>query len=127
MTQYTSRAVIQTVGGTTIGHLKDVRYGFRPRPIVEHDIDGGDPDLHEPGELEYFISAAWGYVSDVIRAAVKNTKVAIVVGLRGTGSGMPRHTLTDALISFEIAAERNRVVMVNITGSYRTETIDTYP
>lgn len=127
MSQYVSVDGDLVVAGTTIGHLKNVRWGFRPRPVVEWDIDGGDPDLHEPGELEYFVSASWGYVSDVVRAAIKNTKVAIVVGPRGIASTRPRHTLTDAIISWEGALERNRVIMVNVNGSYRTETIDTFP
>ena len=126
MSQNTSKAANLVVAGTTVGHLKDVRWGFRPRPIVEYDIAGGDPDIHEPGEVEYFVSASWGYVSDVIRIAIKNTKVAIVVGPEGIVAGRPRHTLTDAIISWEGAVERNRVIMVNINGTYKEETIDTF-
>lgn len=126
MSQYTSRDADLVVAGVTVGHLKDVSYGFTPRPIVEHDIDGGDPDIHEPGEIEYKISASWGYVDDTIRAAIKNTKVVLVFGPRGTVAGRPRHTLTDCILGWELRVERNRVIMVNITGSYRTETIDTY-
>ena len=127
MSQFTSKDADLVVATTTIGHLKDVRWGFRPRPIVDYDISGGDPAIHEPGEIEYFVSASWGYVSDVIRIAIKNTKVAIVVGPRGTGTGMPRHTLTDCIISWEGAVERNRVIMVNINGTYKTDNEDTFP
>ena len=127
MSQYTSKDADLVVAGQTVGHLKDVRWGFRPRPIVEYDISGGDPDIHEPGELEYFVSASWGYVDDTIRVAIKNLKVAVVVGSRGIVAGRPRHTLTDCILSFEESTERNRIIMVNVSGSYRTETIDTYP
>ena len=127
MSQYTSKDADLKVGATTVGHLKDVRWGFRPRPIVEYDIAGGDPDIHEPGEIEYFVSASWWYIADVIRAAIKNTKVVIVVGPRGTVAGRPRHTLTDAIISWEGSVDRNRIIMVNVNGTYRTETIDTFP
>ena len=127
MSQNTSKDADLVVAGVTVGHLKDVRVGYRPRPIVEYDIDGGDPDLHEPGEIEYTISASWGYVDDTIRVAIKNTKVVLVFGPRGTVAGRPRHTLTDCILSWEESTERNRVIMVNISGSYRAETIDTYP
>ena len=77
MSQNTSKEADIVVAGVTVGHLKDVRAGFRPRPITEYDIDGGDPDLNEPGEIEYTISASWGYVNDTIRVAIKNTKVVL--------------------------------------------------
>ena len=125
MSQYAATAVIETVDGTPIGHMKDVSYGFTPRPIVEHDISGGDPDIHEPGQLEYTISGQWGYVDDIIRAAIKNTKVVVIVYPRGNVAGRPRHTLTDVILSWEGGVERNSVIGVNVTGSYRTETIDT--
>ena len=125
-TQFTSTSAVIQVGVTTIAHLKDVNWGFTPRPIVEHDIDGGDPALIEPGEIEYSITASWGYASDVVRAAIKNTKVDIIVSPRGTGVGMPKHELNGAIISWEARVERNRIIMVNIQGTYLDETIGTH-
>jgi len=125
-TQFISASAVLQVGVTVIAHLKDVTWGFRPRPVTEYDISGGDPALLEPDQIEYSVNASWGYASDVVRVAIKNTKVDIIVSSRGTGLGMPRHTLTGAILSWEERVERNRVIMVNISGTYISETIDTH-
>jgi len=127
MSQNVCKDAVLSVAGTTIGHLKNISWGFTPRPIVEYDIAGGDPDVYEPGEVEYNFAADWGWVADALRASIKNTKVAIIIYKTGNVSGHPRHTLTDALLGFTERVEKNRVIMVNVTGGYRTETIDTVP
>ena len=127
MSQVTSKDAVLSIGGTTIGHLKNISWGFTVRPIVEYDLAGGDPDIHEPGEVEYNFAADFGWVADAVRAVIKNLKVAIIVYPTGNVSGHPRHTLTDALLNFTERVEKNRVIMVNVTGGYRTETIDTVP
>ena len=127
MSQVVSSDAVLSVAGTTIGHLKNVSWGFTVRPIIEYDIDGGDPDIHEPDQIEYSVSADWGWVADAHRALIKNLKVAIIVYPTGNVAGRPRHTLTDALLNFTERIERGRVILVGVTGSYRTETIDTVP
>jgi hypothetical protein len=127
MSQVTSKAAAITIAAVPVGGLKDVEWGYRNRPITDYDIAGGDPAVHEPGDNEYFLRASFGWIIDAHRATIKASKVAVIVYPEGTGSGNPRHTLTDCILNYTERVERGRIIMVNIEGSYRTETIDTVP
>jgi hypothetical protein len=127
MSQKTSKLAAIQIAAVNIGGLKDVEWGFRNRPITDYDISGGDPAVHEPGDNEYFFRASFGWIQDSHRASIKATKVAIIVDFEGAVSGEPRHTLTDAILNYTQRAERGRIIMVNVEGSYRTESIGTVP
>jgi sporulation protein YlmC with PRC-barrel domain len=127
MSQKTSKLAVITIAGVAVGGLKDVEWGFRNRPITDYDISGGDPAVHEPGDNEYFFRASIGWIVDTHRANVKATKVVIIVDPEGSVSTFPRHTLTDVILNYTERVERGRIIMVNIEGSYRTESIGVVP
>lgn len=127
MSQKTSKLAAITIATVAVGGLKDVEWGYRNRPITDYDIAGGDPAIHEPGDNEYFFRASFGWIIDAHRATIKASKVAIVVYPEGNVATFPRHTLTDAILNYTERVERGRIIMVNVEGSYRTETIDVVP
>ncbi len=125
MSQKTSKLAAITIATVAVGGLKDVEWGFRNRPISDYDIAGGDAAILEPGDNEYFFRASFGWIIDAHRATIKGSKVALVVWPEGNVGGFPEHQLTDAILNYTQRVERGRIIMVNVEGPYRTESIGT--
>lgn len=113
-----SKGAIILVDTTEVGKVYGFEYSESAKPIVEHLLSGGDPDLVDVDELSYSFRWDAAYLDDTYGTKLRaGTSFTWRVRPVGTGSGLAEVQLTGAVITKRtVRAAKGTVIMENVEG-----------
>jgi len=117
-TPIVGRNAVVLKGATEIGFCTGVKVGIDVDLIKEYKMGSDKPALLDSGNKSFTVSIDKMFIDSTYATDVLNgTKVTIEVRPAGTGTGKPKITLSNVVLtSWEMTAEQDGVVMESVEG-----------
>jgi len=117
-TPIVGRNAVVLKGATEIGFCTGVKVGIDVDLIKEYKMGSDKPALLDSGNKSFTVSIDKMFIDSTYATDVLNgTKVTIEVRPAGTGTGKPKITLSNVVMtSWEMTAEQDGVVMESVEG-----------